>query len=156
LRLSLDRMVELKDMRILFICTGNMCRSPAAEKLLAHYGAAKGFQARSRGTAAQPYCKMPRQVTAFLEARGVAHLAHKPALATETDINWADVILVMEEMHRDTLAEKFPQSMRKSKLFLEYCGGEGDLRDPMGKGDEVFEEVLKQIEEAIKKMVEKK
>jgi protein-tyrosine phosphatase len=98
---------------------------------------------------------MPRQITAFLEGRGVVHLVHKPALATEADINWADLILVMEEMHRDILADKFPQSMRKTKLLLEYCGGEGDLRDPMGKSDQVFEEVLKEIEEAIKKIVEK-
>lgn len=129
-----------------------MCRSPAAEKLLAHYGGAKGFEARSRGTAAQPYCKMPRQITAFLERQGVADLAHKPALAAEADIDWADLILVMEGMHRDILADKFPQSMRKTKLFLEQCGGEGDLKDPMGKSDEVFEEVLQQISEAIKKI----
>jgi len=132
-----------------------MCRSPAAEKLLAHYGGAKGFEARSRGTAAQPYCKMPRQVTDFLARQGVTDLAHKPALAAEADIDWADLVLVMEGVHRDILADKFPQSMRKTKLLLEYCGGNGDLRDPMGKGDEVFEEVLGQINDGVKKIIEK-
>ena len=132
-----------------------MCRSPAAEKLLAHYGVAAGFQARSRGTAAQPYCKMPRQVTDFLARQGVTDLAHKPALAAEADIDWADLVLVMEGVHRDILADKFPQSMRKTKLLLEYCGGNGDLRDPMGKGDEVFEEVLGQINDGVKKIIEK-
>ena len=132
-----------------------MCRSPAAEKLLAHYGGAKGFEARSRGTAAQPYCKMPRQVTGFLARQGVTDLAHKPALAAEADIDWADLVLVMEGVHRDILADKFPQSMRKTKLLLEYCGGNGDLRDPMGKGDEVFEEVLGQINDGVKKIIAK-
>lgn len=132
-----------------------MCRSPAAEKLLAHYGGAAGFEARSRGTAAQPYCKMPRQITDFLTRQGVTDLAHKPALAAEGDIDWADLILVMEGMHRDILADKFPQSMRKTHLFLDYCGGSGDLRDPMGKSDKVFEEVLEQIAEAIKKLIGK-
>jgi len=132
-----------------------MCRSPAAEKLLAHYGGAKGFEARSRGTAAQPYCKMPRQVTGFLARQGVTDLAHKPALAAEADIDWADLVLVMEGVHRDILADKFPQSMRKTQLLLDYCGGAGDLRDPMGKGDEVFEEVLGQINDGVKKIIEK-
>lgn len=132
-----------------------MCRSPAAEKLLAHYGGAAGFEARSRGTAAQPYCRMPRQITDFLTRQGVADLAHKPELVAETDIDWADLILVMEGVHRDILADKFPQSMRKTHLFLDFCGGSGDLRDPMGKSDKVFEEVLQQIDTAIKDIVKK-
>ena len=122
-----------------------MCRSPAAEKLLAHYG----------GTAAQPYCKMPRQITDFLTRQGVANLGHKPALAAEADIDWADLVLVMEGVHRDILADKFPQSMRKTHLLLDYCGGSGDLRDPMGKSEKVFEEVLEQILEAIKRLTGK-
>lgn len=142
-------------MKVLFICTGNMCRSPAAEKLLAHYGAAAGFQARSRGTAAQPYCKMPRQITDFLARQGVTDLTHKPALVAEADIDWADLILAMEDVHRDILADKFPQSMRKTKLLLEHCGAGGDLKDPMGKSDQVFLEVLEQLDAAIKKLMEK-
>lgn len=142
-------------MKVLFICTGNMCRSPAAEKLLAFYGGAAGFEARSRGTAAQPYCKMPRQIKEFLIKQGLSDLEHKPALAGEADIDWADLILVMEGVHRDILADKFPQSMRKTQLLLDYAGESGDLRDPMGKPDKVFEEVLQQIKEAIKKIVSK-
>ncbi len=130
-----------------------MCRSPAAEKLLAHYGGAAGFEARSRGTAAQPYCAMPRQITDFLTRHGVTDLAHIPTLAAEADIDWADLILVMEGMHRDILADKFPQSMRKTQLLLDHCGEGGDLRDPMGKGDAVFEEALEQINRGIKKLV---
>ena len=132
-----------------------MCRSPAAEKLLAHFGGAAGFQARSRGTAAQPYCKMPRQITDFLARQGVTDLAQKPALAAEADIDWADLVLVMEGLHRDLLADKYPQSMRKTHLLLDYAGEGGDLMDPMGKSDKVFEEVLGQIAEAIKKMIKK-
>lgn len=132
-----------------------MCRSPAAEKLLAHYCVAAAFETRSRGTAAQPYCKMAHQITDFLTRQGVTDLTHKPALASEADIDWADLILVMEGVHRDILADKFPQSMRKTHLLLAYCGGSGDLRDPMGKSDKVFEEVLQQILEAIKKLTGK-
>lgn len=132
-------------MKVLFVCTGNMCRSPAAEKLLNLYGAASGFEARSRGTGAQPYCSMPAQVQNFLMQAGVTDLAHKPALVTETDIDWADLVLVMEGAHAEILAEKFPQSMRKTRLLTG-----ADLQDPMRKSDEVYQAVLTKIQQAVK------
>ncbi len=140
-------------MKILFVCTGNMCRSPAAGKLLTFYGAAAGFEARSRGTAAQPYCRMPAQVENFLKRAGAADISHRPALVSEEDIDWADLILVMERVHAEILADKFPQSMRKTKLLLDHCGAGGDLLDPMGRGDEVYEDVLTKIQEAVRKLV---
>ena len=133
-----------------------MCRSPAAEKMLRHAGGTD-FEARSRGTAAQAYCKMPQQVGAFLERMGIADTAHTPALVREEDINWADLVLVMEHCHFEDLAERFPQSLRKMRLFLDHCtGGEGkELRDPMGKGDKTFDEVLTEIRGAIEQLVKK-
>lgn len=137
-------------MKVLFVCTGNMCRSPAAEKLLALYGAGAGFQARSRGTAAQPYCSMPAQVENFLKKNGVTDLAHKPALAAEADIDWADLVLVMEAAHAEILAEKFPQSMRKTRLLTG-----GDLPDPMGKSDAVYADVLAKLQAAVRGLIER-
>ncbi|MEI7483025.1 MAG: hypothetical protein WCK75_11865 [Elusimicrobiota bacterium] len=134
-------------MKMLFVCTGNMCRSPAAAKLLELYGGA-GFEVRSRGTAAQPYCSLPTQVESFLKKAGVPDTAHKPGLVTEDDVNWADVILVMEGVHADILAHKFPQSARKTRLLTGT-----DLRDPIGKSDAVYEAVLTKIQEAVKKLI---
>ena len=133
-----------------------MCRSPAAEKLLA---AEKlpGVEVRSRGAAVQPYGGMPRQVRAFLEREGISDLAHKPALIAEEDVNWADLILVMENAHYDHLAERFPQSQRKMHLFVDYCAGreEAELEDPMGKGDAAFERVLNMVRFCIKGLAAK-
>lgn len=139
-------------MKALFICTGNMCRSPAAEALLAHYGAAAGWQARSRGMAVQPYCGLHNKVAAWLKAEGVTDLEHKASLVGEPDVDWADIIVVMEEAQLDALAEKFPQSMRKTRRLL----GDADLEDPIGKSDKVFAEVLGKIKEAVKKLIEQK
>ncbi len=141
-------------MKTLFICTANLCRSVAAEKLLRHYGAAAGLEARSRGTAAGPYGAMPALVRAFLARAGVTELEHKPALAAESDVDWADVILVMEHRHYEALAEKFPQSTRKMHLFMDFCEGTDgtELEDPAGKSREVFDAVLGRIDGAVKKL----
>jgi len=125
-----------------------MCRSPAAEKLLTLYGAGAGFKARSRGTAVQPYCGMSPQVENFLKRVGAADTAHKSVQVAEEDINWADLIIVMESVHAAILADKFPHSARKTRLFA--CG---EVLDPMGKGDKVYEEVLNRIKEEIMKFI---
>lgn len=130
-----------------------MCRSPAAEKLLRHYGAGKGFEALSRGTGVQPYCGLHKKVAAFLKSEGITDLDHKAALVSEPDVDWADLILVMEEAHREILADMFPQSMRKTHLLLDHCGAGGELEDPMGKDDNAFKEVLGTIREAVRKLV---
>jgi protein-tyrosine phosphatase len=143
-------------MKVLFVCTGNMCRSPAAEKLLAHYGAGKGFEARSRGTAAQPYSAMTEAVAEFLSAEGVKNLIHKPALVRDEDIDWADLVVVMEEAHREALAEHFPQSIRKTRKIMEYLGSDGDLRDPMGGDDKLYAEVMGKVKRAVLNLIEGK
>ncbi|HOW88670.1 MAG TPA: hypothetical protein PL037_00185 [Elusimicrobiales bacterium] len=144
-------------MKVLFVCTGNMCRSPAAEKLLRHLGGPK-FESRSRGTAAQAYTNMPGEVIEFLIQAGVKDLKHTPTLVMEQDVDWADVVLPMEEYHFDIVAERFPQSMRKMHLFLDFCtGSEGKgQRDPMGQGAAVFNQVLGEIKAAIEMLVNKK
>jgi protein-tyrosine phosphatase len=141
-------------MRTLFICTGNLCRSPVAEKLLRQLGGVK-FEARSRGTAAQPYTRMPKQVRAFLAHSGVNDIEHKPWLVTGEDIDWADLVLVMETAHFEDVSEQFPQSMRKMHLFLEYCGMGKELQDPMGGSEKAFTEILGRVREAVVELVKR-
>ena len=135
-------------MKVLFVCTGNMCRSPAAEKLLRHYGAGR-FEARSRGLGVQPHYGLHRKMAALLKEEGVADLEHKASLATEPDVDWADLIIAMEEGQLDALGELFPQSLRKSRLLIE---GE-DLEDPIHQDEAKFRAVFEQIKAAVKKLI---
>ncbi|HET8579031.1 MAG TPA: phosphotyrosine protein phosphatase [Methylomirabilota bacterium] len=80
-------------MRFLFICTGNVVRSPAAEAVL-HELAPGLHETRSAGIS--PFC--PRPVTGG-------------------DLEWADVIAVMEADHRIFIAERWPTAADKVRLL---------------------------------------
>jgi len=124
--------------------------------MLRHIGGDK-FETMSRGTAAQAYTKMPPPVQAFLTGMGIADTRHTPTLVSEEDINWADLVLVMENAHFEDLSDRFPQSLLKMHLFLDYCtGSEGkEQRDPMGGSVEVFNEILGEIRGAVEQFIKK-
>ena len=73
--------------RVLFVCTGNMDRSPTAEALLKRMG---GYDVKSAGTL--PYAT--RRISVDL-------------------IEWADLIFVMEEHHRDVILSICPEAEKK-------------------------------------------
>jgi len=70
-------------MKVLFVCSGNVSRSPSAEVLFKH---CEGFEVRSAGTS-----------------------ANSPNPISEDLVMWADVIFAMEEEHRIAIAERFPR-----------------------------------------------
>ena len=89
--------------KILFVCTGNMDRSPTAEDLVR---GKPGFDVRSAGTM-------------MGARRGL----------TQDDIDWADIIFVMEDHHKNSVLEMAPEASEKVKVLgipdLYY---RGDLR----------------------------
>ena len=70
--------------RILFVCTGNICRSAMAELLLRHLSAVRGLgiETASAGVAAESYYQVPDVARRLLTAEGVPPFEHKPRLAT--------------------------------------------------------------------------
>lgn len=135
--------------RILFICTGNICRSAMAEHLLRHRARERGLdlEVASAGVAAEPWYRMPEGAKRQLASRGVEPVEHKARLATREPLRWADLALAMTAAHRDHLLELYPEFSGKLRLFREYAGfGEEDVEDPMGRPDEVFAAVMGVIE----------
>lgn len=135
------------------MCTGNVNRSFVAEKYASAVALRRGTTVfcDSAGIGAQSYFKVPRQASAFLAGEGVTGWTHTPKLVSEELVNWADLILVMENVHFDELADRFPQSLRKMSLFLDYCtNSDGkELPDPMGKSNSAFLEAFTAIKSAL-------
>lgn len=144
--------------RILFVCTGNICRSAMAEHLLRHLAAERGLdlETASAGIAAEPYYEVPEAAKRQLAAAGVPPFRHKARLATRDVLRWADSILVMTAAHHDHVIELYPEFSSRTRLFREAAGfGELDVEDPMGRPDEDFARCFAVIRESLDALLSK-
>ncbi|MDD5303597.1 MAG: glycosyltransferase [Elusimicrobia bacterium] len=144
--------------RILFVCTGNICRSAMAERILAHWSQERGLglEVRSCGTAAESWYEVPDHARRLLAAEGAPPFKHAPQLVTRDHLRWADLVLVMTRAHRERLSEVYPEFGRKTRLLRELAGfGELDVDDPMGGTEEVFKRCLAVLKESLEALLQR-
>lgn len=140
--------------RVLFVCLGNICRSPTAqgvfEKLLADNGLAGRVEVDSAGTHAYHQGEPPDE-RAQMEAarRGVDLSGQRARAVTEQDFERFDYILAMDGSNLSILQSRCPPQFRQRvRLFLEFAGDldETDVPDPYYGGQHGFERVLDLVE----------
>ncbi len=139
---------------ILFICTGNVCRSPMAEALFRHAVRGRGeFRVFSAGIGAmdgQP--PTPHSVRAMREL-GVDISGQRSRMLTASLVRQADFIFGMTHGHVDTVALMYPQMAEKTFLLREFDETlelyEKDISDPIGSSYQVYVDCRDQIEQGI-------
>jgi protein-tyrosine-phosphatase len=137
---------------ILFVCTGNVCRSPMAEALLRHMlekAHIPDIHVFSRGVSATDGNAMTREALQTLAAQGVDGKSHRAVRLSADDILQADVILVMEQAHAQHIRRYFPQAAKKTFLLKEYAGDAGDIDDPFGQSLEAYEKCKIEIQDSL-------
>ncbi|MCS7186985.1 MAG: low molecular weight protein arginine phosphatase, partial [Armatimonadota bacterium] len=105
-------------MKILFVCTGNLCRSPMAEFLLRKLACQQGIEeveVKSAGLWAIQGEPATEETIAVLQELGIDAKSHRSKPLDWELIDWADLILTMEEWQKRQIIAKAPEA--KSKVF---------------------------------------
>ncbi len=153
----------MKHHKLLFVCLGNICRSPMAEGVFAYVAAQAGhadrFTLDSAGTAAWHTGNPPdpRGQTAAA-ARDIDLSGLRARQVREKDFTEFDLILAMDEANFTELSALATEGKaHKVRLFLDDAPGLGlsEVPDPYYGGDEGFEEVLDLIETGSKALLAK-
>jgi len=140
---------------VLFICTGNLCRSVIAEGILKKKLADRRIEdvfVHSAGVYAlsgEPAAELAIKVAAQRDVDISGHVARQ---VTETMIEDADLVVAMESLHLDTCYAIFKDEQRKYRLLSQFDlkeRSEEDVRDPYGRSFDVFMVIYEEIERCI-------
>ncbi|MFC0216410.1 low molecular weight protein arginine phosphatase [Paenibacillus chartarius] len=129
-------------MRILFVCTGNTCRSPMAEGLFRDLARKEGLEAevRSAGVAAFDGDRISRHSATILEQRGIPADMSSSAL-TKEHIAWADLILTMTLSHKRAVVQRHPDAIDKTYTLREYVEQGGGSDDALQAQEQLIAEM---------------
>lgn len=132
----------MKISSVLCVCTGNICRSPLAERLLAR--ALPDLTVASAGIGALQGRPMAPGAAAIAQRQALTPEAHAARQLTADMIRESDLVLVMESTHKAWIEKQYPQSRGRVFMISHWQGGD-DIEDPYGLPDDVFEAVYAEL-----------
>ncbi|MGD9961720.1 hypothetical protein [Nocardioides sp.] len=159
-------------MKVLFVCTANICRSAYAE-VTARHGAAGVLSFSSAGVHGFPAAGMESLMASEAEARGVSSARFRSARLTTAMIDDADLVLTAETRHRQFILEERPVAMRTTFTLGQFARGldrvdapsadliaqvraqaptsrpEDDVADPYGRGPDAASRAAHEIDDLL-------
>jgi L-threonylcarbamoyladenylate synthase len=146
------------EVRILFVCSGNTCRSPMAAGLFAKYLAEKlacdvdrldemGYKISSAGTMAAPGAGASPWSIEFCASEGADISRHRSCQLDEEQVRNSDLIFAMSRQQCQRVVSLWPEAAAKCGLLA----GDEEISDPIGGSKELYEACGRLIKAALRK-----
>lgn len=145
-------------MRIIFVCTGNTCRSPMAEGILKDLAMKNNLDIniKSVGTYAADNTNAAKFAIQAMKDIDIDISNHKSGQVNSELLDETDLVLTMSNSHKESILSQYP--LIKDKVFLlnEYAFGiSKDIEDPFGGPLMYYEKARDEIYKAVIRIVEK-
>jgi protein-tyrosine phosphatase len=147
---------------ILFVCTGNTCRSPMAEALCRRLLADRlrcaddelphrGYTVMSAGLSAAVGAPAAGEAVGLLDQMGIDLESHESQPATRDLLERADRIITMTRSHREAILSQYPELESRTQVM----SADGrDVPDPIGGGPREYRDCLAQISRSLETLVD--
>jgi protein-tyrosine-phosphatase len=148
-----------KPKRMMFVCTGNTCRSPMAAHLAREKLSRRGrpdIEVFSRGlTVASIGQDMNPAAKKTLAALGVGAEGHRAQMLTDYDVEEASVILTMTDAQMQEILRRHPQAKGKVHSLADYTRSGQGVADPYGGDEASYKAAATEISDALDSIVER-
>ncbi len=152
---------QQKTFCVLFVCSGNTCRSPMAEGILKHllppeYRDKIAVQsAGTLGLWGMPASELAVEVAA---EHGIDLTAHRSQGLTRTLLSQCDLVLCMAREHEEFIRYRFPSFREQTFLLKNFDQPKkrrrkADIEDPIGRDRETYEKVFREIYSEVRRIL---
>lgn len=142
-------------MKVLFVCTGNTCRSPMAEGIMKDLSRAKdlGIEASSAGILTMDGLEPSENSVLAMEDIGLDISGHRARQLTQEILDESDLVLTMSRSHMDNILMHFQIDRSKLHTVISYAyGREGNIVDPYGMDYGMYRKTRDEIKGALEKI----